>query len=239
MKMWNKMFVTAVLVLAATGASAQTNVVTIDGDVTPVGDWDDEFCVEDVDGCDDQPGQRDTKYACIASNFATVQPADTLYLRFDFDETGFTGANTGDGCWLLDTDDDLNVNIALCFTLSGNPATLDPADVELYTCNDSMADRCAGSVVVPSATPLCALDVNAPDGTSCAAGPDAAVECSLPVADVGSLTDGTVLLGACTFPSAIPNSAPSDCVNDQGSPFVIDTQNGSNVPVELVRFSIE
>ena len=228
-----------VLAMSVGPAAAQVNTVTIDGDVTPVGDWDDEYCVEDVDGCDDEPGQRDSKYACIASNFASVQPADLLYLRFDFDETGFTGANTGDGCWLLDTDGDLNVNTALCFTLSGSPATLDPAMVELYSCNDSMADRCGGSTAIASASPVCLLDVDAPDATSCNGSPDAAVECSLPVADVGSLTSGTVLLGACTFPSEVPNSAPSDCVNDSGSPFIIDPFNGTNVPVELLRFSVE
>jgi hypothetical protein len=237
-----RFFVISVFVVLAVGASladAQTNFVSIDGDVTPVGDWDDEYCIEDVDGCDDEPGQRDSKYACVASNYFTVQPADTLFLRFDFDDTGFTGANTGDGCWLLDTDDDQNVNAALCFTLSGSPATLDPADVQLYSCNDSMADRCAGSVALPASSPVCLLDVDAPDATSCNAGPDAAVECSVPIPDIGSLTAGTVLLGACTFPSEVPNSAPSDCVNDSGSPFIVDPFSGTSIPVELVRFTVE
>lgn len=227
------------LMLAAAVAGAETNSVTIDGDVTPIGDWDDEYCAEDVDGCDDEPGQRDSKHACVASNFASVQPADTIYLRFDFDDTEFTGANTGDGCWLLDTDEDLNVDMALCFTLAGTPATLDPADVHLYDCNDSMADRCAGSTVVPSATPLCLLDGDAPDATSCAASPDASVECSLPLADIGWLSGQTILLGACTYPSEIPNSAPSDCVNDQGAPFVVDPDTGLSVPVELLSFTIQ
>jgi hypothetical protein len=226
------------MAIGAAPASALTNSVTIDGDVTPVGDWDDEYCVSDVDGCDDEPGQRDSKYACIASNHASVQPADTIYLRFDFDETGFTGANTGDGCWLLDTDGDLFVNKALCFTLGNNPATLEPAAVVLYDCNNSADDRCAGSVAIPAATPQCLLDVDAPDATICNNGPDAAVECSLPLTDAG-WSGGTVLLGACTFPSAVPNSAPSDCVNDQGSPFSIDPTNGTNLPVELLRFTIE
>ena len=78
----NKYFVIGALLSVAIGApfaEAQTNLVTIDGDVTPVGDWDDEYCIEDVDGCDDEPGQRDSKYACVASNYNTVQPADTLF----------------------------------------------------------------------------------------------------------------------------------------------------------------
>jgi hypothetical protein len=90
-----------------------------------------------------------------------------------------------------------------------------------------------------TASPTCLLDVGAPDATSYNAGPDAAVECSMPIADIGSLTAGAVLLGACTFPSEIPNSAPSDCVNDSGSPFIVDPFNGTNVPVELQSFSVE
>jgi hypothetical protein len=227
------------MTLAAATAGAQVNSVTIDGDVTPVGDWDDEYCVEDVDGCNDEPGQRDSKYACIASNYASVQPADTIYLRFDFDETGFTGANTGDGCWLLDTDGDTLVNKALCFTLSGNPATLDPADVELFDCNDSMDDRCGGSTAVPTASPQCLLDIDAPDATTCNGGPDAAIECSLPLSDVEWMTGEAILLGACTYPSEVPNSAPTDCVNDPDGPFVIDPETGGNTPVNLLSFTIE
>ena len=219
---------------------AVTNSVVIDGDVDAVGDWDDEICLPDLEGQNDVMGQSDANNACIASNFASVQPANTIYLRFDFDETGLNGGNTADGCWLLDNDTDGNANLALCFSLGGNPFTLDSADVKGYTCNDANADKCSGPTEITPFVATCLLDVTATnvfDNTD----DDASVECSVPISTLGlTAGDQVSLTYGCTFNSAIPNSNPVDCVNDSGNPFNVDTGTGGNsTPVELMFFKVE
>lgn len=219
---------------------AVTNSVIIDGDVDAVGDWDDENCLPDVDGQNDVPGQKDVNYACIASNFATVQPSDTIYLRFDFDVTGLNGGNSGDGCWLLDQDQNGGADLAVCFTLRNNPFTLVSADVKGYTCNGANLDRCSGHNEIVPFSVNCQLDgvtANFFDNSD----DDASVECSIPITTFGlSAGDIVSFLFGCSYPSAVPNSAPSDCVNDINNPFVIDTNTGdSSTPVELIYFNIE
>jgi hypothetical protein len=57
-----------------------------------------------------------------------------------------TGGNTADVCSLYDTDNDNNVNLAVCITLGGMPAT--QQDVRLFTCGDTAPDKCTGSVQI-------------------------------------------------------------------------------------------
>ena len=76
----------------------QMNNVTIDGAFS---DWQDEVCFPDTDSstetgppvnpCGDYGGQRDMTGVCIASNFDTTDPADTVHLRSDFDITTISG----------------------------------------------------------------------------------------------------------------------------------------------------
>ena len=209
------------------------NDVTI-GDMT-IADWSDEQCIDDPDGCNDIMGQRDVQYACIASNYAGVQPADTLYLLQVFDEIGSTGANTVDGCWLIDLDSagagDGDADLAVCVTTTGNPAVL--ASATLYSCNDTNPDRCSGPVAQAAPSLSCSVlqvaECNG-DGT--------AVECEIGLADL-TLSPGAVieLLASCAFPSQQANSAPADCAF--GPPGeTVDTSNGNNTPVELLSFSI-
>src|SRR5213594_3166777 len=71
-------------------------------------------CTPDLQGADDAPGQRCLTQSCIdpvpGGGFDFV-------VRFNFDETGFPGGNTGDACVLFDTDKDGLANFALCTTL--------------------------------------------------------------------------------------------------------------------------
>jgi hypothetical protein len=213
------------------------NTVTIDGSFA---DWSDEFCRPDPGACDDFPNQQDTKGACIASNFAATSPnpATTVYLRFDFDDTGLNGGNTADACWLIDTDGDGNTNSALCMELSGNPfATITNP---YFTCNDS-AVSCGGPVSATPASLSCAFSNAVPlaEQLECAAGSDAAIECSISTADLGVIAGSDVtLLSGCTFGSPQPNSAEHDCATE-GGPFVIDVDGGNNTPVELIDFTVQ
>lgn len=232
---------------------AQTNSVTIDAAFS---DWNDEQTNFDSDNgvdpiCNDHPGQGDIKGAGIASNFASTMPADTIYLRFDFDEVGAPGANTFDGCWLLDANGNGMVEQALCFTLQGDPALL--TDTRYFTCADSTVDTCAmdASVMLPASASCDVGSVMAPDILNDCTGvdpgdtEDRGVECSIAIADFPIALVGNVitLLQACSYNSQQPNSNGVDCVIDGGNPWTIDISDGTNttptLPVELMSFAIE
>jgi hypothetical protein len=220
----------------AGGAEAQPNAVVVDG---AFADWADEYCRPDPGACDDFPNQQDTKGACIASNFATTTPgpANTIYLRFDFDDSGLAGANTGDACWLVDTDQDGSANRALCLEVAGNP--FNTLTSFLYTCNDSSAS-CGGAALAASQPQACAFTAALASAAQleCSDTADTAVECSIPVADLGWASGNITLLSGCTFGSPQPNSAEHDCATE-GGPFVIDPEGGNNSPVELLDVAVD
>lgn len=228
--------------------TAQTNFVIIDGSF---GDWLDESTNFDSnDGvnpaCDDHPGQGDVKAAGIASNYFTIQPANTIYLRFDFDDVGATGANTFDGCWLMDANGNGTVEQALCFTLDSNPAVL--SDTRYFTCADSTVDTCASDTPVPlPPSVMCMVNqITAPDILNdCGDTTDTAVECEIAIADLPVPSSGgpIALMQACSFNSQQPNSNGVDCVIDADHPWTIDPTTGDNgtptAPVELLTVAIE
>jgi hypothetical protein len=223
----------AVLVVSPSGAA---NTVTIDGSFA---DWTDEFCRPD-NACGDFAGQRDAKGACVASNFVTPGPATTVYLRFDFDVTGLPGANTADGCWLVDVNQNGNVDRGLCFSLQGNPLVIQTT--QMFTCDDSTTVTCGVPVPVASSV-ACAVNSNVTTDrllkTCSGDSADTGVECSISLADLGWVSGKIFKLWACTHTSAQPNVTSFDCIVDENNPLIIDPENGDNVPVELQEFSVE
>ncbi len=226
---------------------AVANSVTIDGNVDAAGDWNDEYCLSDAQGVDDQPGQKDLTRMCAASNYATIQPANIIYMLWAWDDTRFTGANTGDGCALFDTDRDGNINFALCVTIDGDPPVYNSS--AFYSCDDSRTDRCAGSSVL-TFTGACAVDsattdpfshVSGCNGTNCVT-QDPNTECSLPISDFSVPAGAILLSNVCSFPSTVPNSDPSDCILDPATSRIsINTTTGTNsqsnpTVVSLVSF---
>jgi hypothetical protein len=235
--MLRSLVVVLVALSVATGSAiAQPNVVAIDGSFA---DWSDEYCRPDPGACNDFPNQQDTKGACIASNFATTSPspANAIYLRFDFDDTGLNGGNTGDACWLVDSDQDGNANRALCMEVTGNP--FNALTSFLYTCNDS-SPSCGGAALAGSQTQVCNFTsaLVSAQQIECSDTGDTAVECSIPIADLGWSSGNIVLLSGCTFGSPQPNSADHDCATE-GGPFVIDPVGGGNSPVELLDVAVD
>ena len=170
--------------------------------------------VSDEQGANDEPGQKDLTRLGI--DYAGLPTA--VWVQFNLDDTAWSGANTGDGCTLFDTDDDLNVNFALCATVSGDPATIQ--STTLYACTaDAKVDRCTGpSLLTKSATTTCSATISASDpfGPAAPNGPgdyfpnDAVVTCTILLSDVGAAS--AELVNVCSYPSQEPNSDPSDCV---------------------------
>lgn len=215
------------------------NTVTIgaspSADVT---DWFDEFCVED-NSCGANSSQTDGKGACIASNYPT---STEIYLRYDFDEVGVSGANTMDGCWMVDVDQNGNADRALCFSLDSSGGLASSITATLYTCNDSAPTTCGMDQAVTSSA-VCAFNNDVPDGSQlldCAVGDkDLAVECSVSLADLGWTSNTVELLQGCSSSSDQPNSSTFDCFGSPDSPLIIDPENGDNSPVELLFFTVE
>ncbi len=190
------------------------NTVTIDTGGSPtatLSDWQDETLFPD-DLCDDFPNQQDVTGVGIASNWVNPGPATTIYLRFDFDDTTVSGANTLDGCWLVDTDQDGNVNRGLCFSLGGSPVDL--VSTRFFTCNDSTTSTCAGDVEVFGSSASCAVNsgTTGADLFPVCPGPDTGVECSVSLTDLGWAAGVVRLLQGCSSTSAQPNSATFDCI---------------------------
>jgi hypothetical protein len=162
----------------------------------------------DVQGANDEPGQKDLTRFTIDSSAAP----GTLVVSFNHDETGFTGSNTGDGCLLFDTDGDGNANYALCTTFGGDPSTLQ--STSLYSCGDDRSDRCSQpATAIASFNSTCSVAVTATDPFPTGADNpnDTTSSCTVSLADFGDPTTAT-LLDACSYPSQQPNSDPSDCI---------------------------
>jgi hypothetical protein len=179
-------------------------------------------CQNDVDGANDQPGQKDITRFCF--DLGDSSPYELLALT-NWDETKLTGANTADICTLFNTDGDAFANLAVCVQLKssggggGNLAIF--GELRLFTCNDTRADRCAGATLVPGPyTTTCEVTQQPTDPFSPAApnGPgddfpdDTQMVCGIDLDDFGPAGVGAVLIDACSYPSAIPGSDPSDCI---------------------------
>src|SRR5262245_48695777 len=109
-----------------------------------------QTCLVDVNGPDDEAGQKDLSQICLVG---TCRGGVTETLSFD--DVAWQGNNTGDACFLFDTDGDGKANRAVCFTLTGEPA-IPAGNPVCYTCGDTRPDRCTSSVLV-ACTSTCSL----------------------------------------------------------------------------------
>ncbi len=109
--------------------------------------------VVDDNGADDEPGQKDLNSLSVDYNPGS---AFDIAITWHWDDTAWSGQNSGDAQALFDTDGDGNANFTLAVKVSGTPAQY--AHTRLYRCADSRSDRCQ------SPNELVAEDTNG-DGT--------------------------------------------------------------------------
>jgi len=217
----------SLIALAAPPAAAQTFV----------------SCQNDVQGANDQPGQKDLTRFCVEPGTSPFE----VFTQWNWDLVTLAGGNTGDACALFDTNSDGNVNLAVCVTIRDHGAFATLGAVRLFTCIDTRPDRCTGSTQItgnrcvggtnPNA--LCSSESDCSGGGTCMPGPgknttcsvsqqntdpfppddaypsDTVATCSVDLADFGGGTSAR-LIDACSYPSEIPNSDPSDCILFQG-----------------------
>ena len=171
-------------------------------------------CTDDVEGPNDEPGQKDLTKMC--ANYDGLP--DSIDISWNWDEINWTGQNTGDGCSLYDINNNNLVDYALCVTINGSPATWQATTI--YPCGDTKRDRCGqpGTGITP-ATSTCAVSQQDDDpfdglpnwpeqGDDYPV--DTVADCFIAMSEVGGTN--SILLDVCSFPSGQPNSNPSDCI---------------------------
>ncbi len=161
----------------------------------------------DDQGANDEPGQKDLTAQ------SSVFDGPTFYTAWKWDDTSWSGKNTGDACSLFDTDSPGNglVDYAVCVTVATKDAT--EQSTRVYSCKDTRSDRCTGAILLgtESSPDWCSV---APaggqfDGTDTQATCNISqISTSLSISGLGNAT----LLNSCSYPSQEPNSDPSDCV---------------------------
>lgn len=164
-------------------------------------------CVSDTAGANDEPGQKDLTQLCI--DYAGLPT--TVDTTWNWDELGTNGANTMDACNLFDTDGDGNINYAVCVTTTDKPAVLQTTTT--YSCGDDKIDRCTSPATpIANGSTICAVSQQNtdpfPNGSDSPA--DTEGTCTVDLTAVGGAT--AKLIDVCSYPSAQPNSDPSDCV---------------------------
>jgi hypothetical protein len=162
--------------------------------------------VNDEQGADDQPGQKDLSAQAVAS----PAPGD-LWVAWKWDVTALSGGNTGDACALFDTNTNSKVNFAICVTIGGSPAVQSGVSPRVYTCGDGKVDRCTSTYAqVASINSACGVSTTASDPFHSGQF-DTQATCHIDLADVGGSTTAN-LVNTCSYPSQQPTSDPSDCV---------------------------
>lgn len=190
-------------------------------------------CIVDVDGANDDPGQKDVTQFCVG--LGEDEPYDVHALA-SYDLTALGGSNTADLCLLFDSDTDGKINIALCTTLSGAPAAV--SDVRLLTCNDGRSSRCDGAVKINACTnspwKSCLSDADCGAGDTCAAAfntrclasqmpsdpfpagddspMDTVISCAVDLEDFGVPGNGARLINMGAYSSSSLTSSMSDAV---------------------------
>lgn len=171
---------------------------------------------DDDQGANDEPGQKDL----TAQSSAVDQAAPGhFFTAWKWDDTAWSGNNTGDGCSLFDINGDGFVEYAVCATVEGGkgPADVTFDSVTVYSCNNKWAERCGNPEVQLGPTTASGYCTVTDEAAGMFDTFDTQIVCDItklsadadpPIAD---LVGGT-LLNTCSYPSQQPNSDPSDCV---------------------------
>ncbi len=182
------------------------------------------ICTDDVDGANDvNQAQSDVTQLCLdLDNLPT-----TYDVKWNWDEIGLSGNNAGDACVLFDTDNDTNINFAVCLQVQGNPLQLN-AGPNLFSCDNTRSDRCSGPTpITPGGGSLSSctvaqdnidpFDATVPNGPGDDFPVDTVATCTI---DVQDIPPGSLQVNLCAFPSPNPNANPADCVGIVGGGFI-------------------
>jgi len=191
-------------------------------------------CVQDAQGANDEPGQKDLTKFCKDAPVGTTQQ-----VSWNWDDIQFSSAssnNSEDGCALYDTDGDGNVNFAVCVTVGtdGVSPTFIFKQTTVYSCGDDKTDRCTQPVTeLVTATSTCTVTNPSPDdpfATGDFSPNDTKATCTVRFAD---FTGTPSLINVCSYPSQQPNSDPNDCVLVPGTPNACEDPDACTDPAHF------
>src|SRR3989344_5172304 len=165
-------------------------------------------CTNDLQGANDEPGQKDLTKMC--ADLATAG-SGYVTVNWNWDDTAWSGNNSGDACALFDIDNDGKANYSLCAVVNGSPASI--TDTRVYSCNDNNVDKCQGGAQDLTITSNCTVAISAsqPFIAGSDSPNDTTATCTIQLSDVGGAV-GAKLTDVCSYPSQQPNSDPSDCI---------------------------
>jgi Prealbumin-like fold domain len=237
----------SIFVLTAVGATSGRQATTI---------FTDAFFFNNDDGGVDDINSNQVDLNQMGTD--EINLPNTLGVKFNWDDTGWTGGNTGDACALFDTDVPTNgrSNYALCVKVGEKNAV--HKATSLWSCNDSRSDRCAGQSLVwttlPGAVPqppagtqtTCTASVTPSDpfthgsgnvctGSNCRT-QDTVAACSIKLSEVSA--QDAFLINVCTFPSDQPNSNPFDCVITPDNGFLTIVKSAEEAASTTFVFSL-
>ena len=166
----------------------------------------------DQQGANDEPGQKD-----LTAQASVTDGDGHFWTAWRWDDTSWSGKNSGDGCSLFTSDGDEFVDYAVCATIGGKTVQL--STVTVYSCSDNRVDRCTNPVLLSTTTSLtqfCNLSVATP-GTFDTTAADTEIHCDISAISAALTTPlpalaGASLINTCSYPSREPNSDPSDCI---------------------------
>ncbi|MDQ2973053.1 MAG: hypothetical protein M3Q79_01050 [bacterium] len=193
-------------------------------------------CINDQQGANDEPGQKDLTRLCKD----TAGLPTSQVVSWNFDDTGWSGANTGDACSLFDSDGDGFINYSVCVTVQNTPATQIADSPRIYSCpGDDAVDKCFGAVLVPDGGTMCSTSITAtqPFGTGSSTPNDTVANCTIVMTSVGGAS--SKLIDVCSYPSQQPNSDPSDCIISVGGGKIEIVKSLSPVGDGLFNLSID
>jgi hypothetical protein len=185
--------------------------------------------VGDVLGANDEPGQKDLTAQASAFHDGS------FYSAWKWDDTSWSGKNSGDGCNLFSSDGDEFANYAVCATIGGKTVTL--GTITVYSCNNAWEQRCGNPVLLgtfsTTASTYCLLTASAPGEFDTA---DTQIVCNITAISLAldpDVTDlaGSNLINTCSYPSREPNSDPSDCIFEATplTTVVLDTASDGSI----------
>jgi hypothetical protein len=178
--------------------------------------------------------------------------ANKLHVKWTWDDINAWGGtgSTGDACALFDTDNDGNVNVAVCARITnaadGSIVQVGGAGAaDVYVCNDTKSDRCAKQVAPQlgsnKGTTVCTIASPVADGFPGMGddGFDVEATCAIDKT-MPSLTGVTSidLVNVCSFPSGEPNSNPFDCVVQAGAGFIQIVKTTNLTTTQLFGFTL-
>src|SRR5438874_695775 len=158
------------------------------------------LCINDGQGPDDQPGQKDVSGLCEPGPTCSSS-STTLSLLWQMDDVTWSGGNTGDACALIDLNQDGLADRAICVTTFGAAQMAGKcSNNQFLGCTKNQDCGSGGTCVLPT------NNTGAPRCYTCAN--DRATRCtnSQPIACTSVCSVG-VVVGADPFSSSATHTA--------------------------------